>query len=121
MGHCPKMVKKALKGQAKALVRLPVCAGWSEPLLVTQTTLSGNLMPRLISIYSYWDSSFDDELLENKVAMNLLYVQVRNSLISLFMGAQWLSGRVLDSRPRGRRFEPHRRHCVVVLEQTDLS
>ena len=32
-------------------------------------------------------------------------------------GAQWLSGRVLDSRPRGREFEPHRRHCVVVLEQ----
>ena len=32
-------------------------------------------------------------------------------------GAQWLSGRVLDSRPKGRRFEPHWRHCVVVLEQ----
>ena len=34
-----------------------------------------------------------------------------------FGGAQWLSGRVFDSRPRGRGFEPHRRHCVVVLEQ----
>ena len=34
-----------------------------------------------------------------------------------FMGAQWLSDRVLDSRPKGRGFEPHRRHCVVVLEQ----
>ena len=33
------------------------------------------------------------------------------------MGVQWLSGRVLDSRPKGRRFEPHRRHCLVVLEQ----
>ena len=33
------------------------------------------------------------------------------------MGAQWLSGRVLDSRPKGRGFEPHRRHCVVLLEQ----
>ena len=32
-------------------------------------------------------------------------------------GAQWLSGRVLDSRPRGRRIEPNRRHWVVVLEQ----
>ena len=30
------------------------------------------------------------------------------------VGAQWLSGRVLDSRPRGRRFEPH---FVVLLEQ----
>ena len=28
-------------------------------------------------------------------------------------GAQWLSGRVLDSRPRGHGFEPHRRNCVV--------
>ena len=27
-----------------------------------------------------------------------------------------LIGRVLDSRPRGRGFEPHRRHCLVVLE-----
>ena len=33
------------------------------------------------------------------------------------MGAQWLSDIVLDSRPRGRGFESHRRHCVVVLEQ----
>ena len=32
-------------------------------------------------------------------------------------GAQWLSGRVLDSRPKGRGFEPHWHHCVVVLEQ----
>ena len=38
-------------------------------------------------------------------------------LKSSAVGAQWLSGRVLDSRPRGRRFEPRRRHCVVVLEQ----
>ena len=32
-------------------------------------------------------------------------------------GAQWLSGRVLDSRPRGRGFEPHRHHCVVSLSE----
>ena len=36
---------------------------------------------------------------------------------STAVGAQWLRGRVLDSRPKGRGFEPHRRHCVVVLEQ----
>ena len=34
-----------------------------------------------------------------------------------FKGAQWLSGRVLDSRPRGCGFEPHRRHCVVSLSK----
>ena len=32
-------------------------------------------------------------------------------------GAQWLSGRVLDSRPKGRWFEPHRRHCIVSLSK----
>ena len=31
------------------------------------------------------------------------------------MGAQWLSGRVLDRRPRGYRLETHRRHCIVSL------
>ena len=40
-----------------------------------------------------------------------------NNADKKFLGAQWLSGRVLDSRPKGRGFEPHRRHCVVVLEQ----
>ena len=32
-------------------------------------------------------------------------------------GVQWLSGRVLDLRPRGRGSEPHQQHWVVVLEQ----
>ena len=35
----------------------------------------------------------------------------------LGMGAQWLSGREVDLRARGRGFEPHRCHCIVVLEQ----
>ena len=33
------------------------------------------------------------------------------------MGAQWLSGRVLDSRLKGRGFEPHWRHFVVSLSK----
>ena len=32
--------------------------------------------------------------------------------------AQWLSGRVLDSRQSGHRLEPHRSHCVVLLSKT---
>ena len=32
-------------------------------------------------------------------------------------GAQWFSGRVLDSRPKGRGFKPHRRHSVVSLSK----
>ena len=34
------------------------------------------------------------------------------------LGAQWLSGRVLDLRLKGCGFEPHRRHCVVSLSKT---
>ena len=36
----------------------------------------------------------------------------------LWEGAQWLSGRVFDLRPRGCGFEPHQRHCVVSLSKT---
>ena len=36
-------------------------------------------------------------------------------------GAQWLSDRVLDSRPRGRGVEPHWRYCVVSFSKTHLS
>ena len=43
--------------------------------------------------------------------------EIRESYLYVLKGAQWLSGRVLDSRPKGRGFEPHRRHCVVVFEQ----
>ena len=32
-------------------------------------------------------------------------------------GAQWLSGRVFDLRPKGHGFKPHRRHCVVSLSK----
>ena len=38
-------------------------------------------------------------------------------MYDFLLGAQWLSGRVLDLRPRGCGFEPHRRHNVVVLDQ----
>ena len=39
-------------------------------------------------------------------------------MILVFLnGAQWLSGRVLDLRLRGRGFQPHRGHCVVSLSK----
>ena len=46
----------------------------------------------------------------------MLRVKLKQNLNAL-EGAQWLSGRALDSRLRGRRFEPHRRHCVVSLSK----
>ena len=36
----------------------------------------------------------------------------------MILGAQWLSGRVLDSRPMGRGLGSQRRHCVVSLSKT---
>ena len=50
------------------------------------------------------------------VFTNIMHVDL--SLMHITeMGAQWLSGRVLDSRPKGRGFEPHRCHCVVSLSK----
>ena len=46
-----------------------------------------------------------------------LCIDFSANLIQQQQGAQQLSGRVLDLRLRGGRFELHRRHCVVVLEQ----
>ena len=36
-------------------------------------------------------------------------------------GTQWLSGRVLDWRLKGRRFKPHRRHCIVYLMSKNIN
>ena len=57
---------------------------------------------------------------ENKE--NLVF-QVRSHTVFILIrpkekiGMQLLSGRVLDSRPKGCGFDPHRHNCVVVLEQ----
>ena len=57
-------------------------------------------------------------LSESSCVTLVLWVSINESEnIKETMGAQWLSGRVLDSRLRGCRFKPHRRQCVVVLEQ----
>ena len=45
----------------------------------------------------------------------------RTVLNGLVGGVQWLSGRVIDSRPKGRGFEPHQHHCFVSLSKTHLS
>ena len=39
--------------------------------------------------------------------------------MSYWKGAQWLSGKVLDSRPRGQGFKPHRRLYVVSLSKNN--
>ena len=47
-------------------------------------------------------------LQQEEHSCKILYIYLNN----VFRG---LSGRVLDSRPRGRGFEPHQRDCVVCL------
>ena len=51
--------------------------------------------------------------------LTIKYVSTVQYLLICFLytGAQWLSGRVFDSRPKGRGFEPHGRHCVVSLSK----
>ena len=51
-----------------------------------------------------------DETVPGSSEFKLLPVTVNTKI------SRGLSGRVLDWRPRGCRFDPHRRHCVVVLE-----
>ena len=53
----------------------------------------------------------------NAYAREIIQTCSKGEQLLVHRGAQWLSGRVLDSRPKGRGFEPHQRHCVVVLEQ----
>ena len=57
-----------------------------------------------------------NHMLENSACDPLKYTMVSPILIRI-QRVRERSGSVLDSRPKGRGFEPHRRHCVVVLEQ----
>ena len=50
------------------------------------------------------------------MSIHVLYGKC-SRISNTFLGAQWLSGRMLDSSPRGRGFEPHRHHCVVSLSK----
>ena len=56
------------------------------------------------------------DLRMNSTEDNYIYRLAMNIADSI-EGAQWLSSRVLDSRPKDRGIEPHRCHCVVVVEQ----
>ena len=59
-------------------------------------------------------------LVSESTFVELVYKKGRYFYFICVNGAQWLSGRVLDSRPKGRGFEPNWRHYVVVLEQDTL-
>ena len=73
-------------------------------------------MNLVMSICTYVQKS---KIFECKIVIIFLPIGAQKNCIIMLIweGGQWLSGRVLDSRQRGRGFEPHGRHCVVVLEQ----
>ena len=61
------------------------------------------------------DIIFLKTILAIKLACRIPVISILLQVV--WEGVQWLSGRVLDSRPRVRRFEPHRCHYVLFLEQ----
>ena len=75
--------------------------------------LNSYVLPKLTS----WAQSFIDELAHEMLRPHRYCDPFRTNGIvhKVWWRAQWLRGRVLDSRPRDRAFEPLRRHCVVVL------
>ena len=63
------------------------------------------------------EDRFSRDKAHMKLSTDIVYCLNRKRKIveynAYFLGAQWLSGRV----PKGRGFEPHRRHCVVSLSK----
>ena len=52
------------------------------------------------------------------MVLTVCNITVLNGLVG---GVQWLSGRVIDSRPKGPGFQPHQHYCFVSLSKTQLS
>ena len=98
-----------------------MCLVFSGTILKEDDGLIEPIDLAVLLLTSYLDT-LDPELFPEEDRPGLLTLCHSVELLSdehvqLNVGAQWLSGRVLDSRTRGRRFEHHRRHCVCVLEQ----
>ena len=67
---------------------------------------------------SYTISNTWTHFLSMLVSVSINKLLNRRVCFNIKEGAQWLSGSLHDSRPRGPRFEPHRHHCVVSLSKT---
>ena len=99
-----------------------VCLGWpmgsdNQPLSVRENCLFGltygirQLVLAFICDNDLWDQTacFGVYLWQSTVCK--IWQDI------FLTEAQWLSGRVLDSRPRGRGCKPHQRHCIVSLSK----
>ena len=91
----------------KCMIFLASCAQSVYPVRPSTAASLSTVAQTLMQIYEILSEDYEQ-----------FVVQIFLSQINIVcQGAQWFSGRVLDSRQRGRGFETHRRHCVVVLEQ----
>ena len=68
-------------------------------------------------IYSYWDSSYDDDLLEDRIAMNLLYVQAVSDVERGWTVASKDQQKQLDAlKQRGSKKEVPRNYTLPIIQ-----
>ena len=65
-------------------------------------------------------SQLENQVKQVRIFSVTLFRRFSLLFTAITKGAQWLSGRVFDSRPRGCKFKPRWCHCVCVLEQDTL-
>ncbi|KAL5015073.1 hypothetical protein ScPMuIL_009343 [Solemya velum] len=70
------LIKKEGEGENSIVRRLQ---GFESPYISLKASNKNNDY-KIVLRKCFWDSAFDDEILENKVAMNLLYVQAVNDI-----------------------------------------
>ena len=85
------------------------------------------ICPRIFTVHTFpaYISQYADKCDQHRTSLKTIVVLVVGYMHlcfdakKIFKGQMWeLSGRVLDSRPKGRGFEPHWRHCVVSLSKS---
>ena len=71
------------------------------------------------SLYKFKECDKKDRIMINVFTGQWYQGMAGSALLGLtqLQSSRERSGSVLDSRPRGRGFEPHRRHCVVSLSK----
>ena len=90
----------------------------SQPGLKAESVTSRTARPgvgKLIQARSHTFLMIDHEIISTGI---LLLPLIQEGLLSVIREDRGLSGRVLDSRPRGHGCEPHWHHCVVFLSKT---
>ena len=99
------------------IVPTPTTEPSSSTGAVRTGTESGLITPEEVSNITSSDAATVHSSDQVRQSMLVQYGTVQSLYDATLNFGRELSGKVLDSRPRGCEFEPHRRHCVVILEQ----